>query len=340
AVALVKARGQLHALEHGVVYKDAAAFDDAGRTDVAVVCSRGTVLMGEPEIVALEPLGPEASRLEVGRLLSIAAGAETASTHPFAAAILRAARARGERPDNVRSATVHAGLGVTALASNGEHLVVGSRALLSQEKVSVALADARISALEAQGRSVLLVALAGKLVGLFALQDGLRSGGRAAVRRLLDARIEPVLLSGEARETCETLGRALDIEHIRPEVLPVDGGAEVRALGDGGHVIAVIGHPATDDGALGAADVSIAMCSAGATPGEWAVALASDDVRDAALALGVAHATRDRARIALALGVAPGIFALLTLAFGIAGLLIAPVAVALGTVLALVHARR
>jgi Cu+-exporting ATPase len=235
---------------------------------------------------------------------------------------------------------VHAGLGVTALASNGEHLVVGSRALLLQEKISVALADARISELEAQGRSVLLVALAGKLVGLFALQDGIRAGARAAVQRLLDARLEPVLLSGEARETCDTLGRALDIEHIRPEVLPVDRGAEVRALGEGGHVVAVIGHPSTDDGALGAADVSIAMCSAGATPGEWAIALASDDVRDGALALGVAHATRDRSRITLALGLAPGVVALLTLAFGIAGVLVAPFAVAAGTVISLVHAAK
>jgi Cu+-exporting ATPase len=339
ATALVHARGQLFALEHGVVYKDAGTFDDAGRTDVAVVCSRGTVLTGEPEIVALEPLGPASAPFDVARLLALAAGAETASTHPFAAAILRAARARGERPENVRSATVHAGLGVTALASNGEHLAVGSRALLLQEKVSIAVADARVSELEAQGRSVLLVALGGKLVGLLALQDGLRAGARAAVQRLLDARIEPVLLSGEARETCETIGRALDIEHIRPEVLPADRGAEVRALGEGGHVVAVIGHPATDDGALGAADVSIAMCSAGATPGEWAIALASDDVRDAAFALGVAHATRDRARVALALSLAPGGVALFGLVFGIAGLLVAPIAVAIGSVAALVHAR-
>src|SRR5262249_32406216 len=149
------------------------------------------------------PAASEASA-RVGRLLSLAAGAETASTHPFAAAIRRAAKSRGESPENVRNATVHAGLGVTALSASGERLVVGGRALLLQEKVSVAVADARVSELEAQGRSVLLVALAGKLVGLVALQDGLRPGARAAVQRLHDARVEPVLLSGEARDTCET----------------------------------------------------------------------------------------------------------------------------------------
>src|SRR5262249_34872299 len=211
----------------------------AGRAGVAVGCRRGRVLRGEREIVALEPLADGASRrghqiVDEGRLVALAAGAETASTHPFAAAILRGARARGQRPENVRNAQVHAGLGVTALASTGERLVVGSRALLLQEKVSIAVADARVSELEAQGRSVLLVALAGRLVGRFALQDGLRPGARPAVQRLLDARIEPVLLSGEARETCETIGRALDIDHVRPEVLPAERGAEVRALREGG----------------------------------------------------------------------------------------------------------
>ncbi len=329
-VGLTHAEGHAQALAHGIVYKDAAGFDRAGRTDVAVVCSRGTVLMGEPEIVAFESLGA----IGEGRLASLAAGAETSSTDPFAAAILRGARARGETPENVRNAAAHAGLGVTALTASGERLVVGSRALLLQEKISVAVADARVSELEAQGRSVLLVAVAGKLVGLVALQDGLRPGARAAVQRLLDARIEPVLLSGEARETCETIARALDIDHVRPEVLPADRGAEVRALGEGGHVVAVLGHPLSDDGALGAADVAIAMSSAGGTPGEWTVQLASDDVRDAAFAISLARATRDRARVSLVSGLVPPALALLAVGFGLAPLAVAPLAAALGAVIA------
>jgi Cu+-exporting ATPase len=334
-VSLHHARGQLSALALGIVYKDAAAFDAAGRVSVAVLCSRGTVLMGEPEIVALESLGAIAE----GRVLSLAAGAEVASTHPFASAILRAARVKEERPDNVRSAMVHPGLGVTALAATGERLVVGSRSLLLREKVSVAIADARVTELETQGRSVLLVALAGKLIGLIAMQDGLRPGARAAVQRLLDAKLEPVLLSGEARETCETLGRALDIDHLRPEVLPESRGNEVRALGEGGQVVAVIGHPETDDAALGATDVAVALGAAGATPGEWSVSLASDDVRDAARALSFAKDARDRAKVAMALGVTPGIIAALAIAWGVMPIWMGPLALLAGTVAALVPLR-
>jgi Cu+-exporting ATPase len=354
-VALHYARAHLEALASGITYKDPSAFERAGTANIAVLSARGTVLLGEPEIVAVEPIGVgraskpdklsdrgdrgESDGDDVSRVLSLAAGAETASTHPFAGAILRAARTRAAKPDHVRNATVHAGLGVTALTSTGERLVVGGRSIMLAEKIGVAVADARVTELEGQGRSVLLVALGDRLVGLIALQDGLRSGARGAVQRLLDARIEPVLLSGEARDTCETIGRALDIEHVRPAVLPADRGPEVRALGEGGSVVAVVGHPVSDDGALGAADVAIAMGAAGSTPGEWAVALASDDVRDAATALAIPHATRARVRIAIALGATPGLVALLAVGFGVAPLAIAPLAVFLGAVAVSGHAR-
>jgi cation transport ATPase len=349
-VSLHFARAHLEALGAGITYKDPRAFERAGSTNIVVLSARGTVLMGEPEIVAIDPIG-SAGRAsdrreaeddvsdDVARVLSLAAGAETASTHPFAAAVLRAARMRGVRADHVRNATVHAGLGVTALASTGERLVVGGRAIMLEEKIGVAAADGRVTELEAQGRSVLLVALADRLVGLIALQDGLRAGARAAVQKLLDARIEPVLVSGEARDTCETIGRALDIEHVRPEVLPPDRGAEVRALAEGGHVVAVVGHPVGDDAALGAADVAIAMGAAGSTPGEWAVALASDDVRDAVRGVTIPHETRERVRMSIVLGAAPGIVALLAIGFGVAPLAAAPFAVLVGAVTAAVHAR-
>lgn len=321
ASALAHARGHVAAQRRGIVYKDAGAFDVAARADVAVVCSRGTILLGEPEIVVIEAVPGK----EVDRVLSLAAGAEMAAGDALAAAVLGEARARGVRPENVRSALVSEGLGVTALVQNGDKVIVGSRAFLLKEKVSVAVSDARVSELEAQGRSVLLVALGGRLVGLLALQDGLRPGARAAVQRLHDARIEPVLLSGEARETCETIARALDIEHVRPEILPSDRGAEVRALADGGHIIAAIGHAASDDGALGSADVSVAMGAAGSAPGEWGVALASDDVRDAALALTVPRACRERAKSAVLVGGGAQAISLLGIAFGIAPPVFAPV---------------
>jgi P-type E1-E2 ATPase len=273
-------------------------------------------------------------------VLALAAGSSTVSPHASSAALLEAAHARGEPPEAVRHANYHAGLGVTALAANGERLVVGSRGLLLREKVSIALAESRVSQLEGEGRSVTLVALGGRLVGLVALQDGLRPGARAAVQRLLDAGIEPVLLSGEARETCETIGRAVDVGHIRPEVLPQDRGTEVRALADGGHVVAVLGSADADGEALGAADVSVALGAAGASPGDWSISLASNDVRDAARALAIAVETRQRTRVAIALGLGPAAVVSVAIALGLVPLALGPLVSLAGLGAAVVHARR
>lgn len=334
AVSLAHARAHLRAQRSGVVYRDAESFDRAAHVDVAVVCARGTLLLGEPEIVAIEPMGSWDSQ----RVLSVAAALASGSSHPFAQAILRASRARGAKPDIVRNA-VQDGSGATALDASGERVVLGRRAFLLSERVGVAAADARVSELEAQGRSALLLASAGKIVGVIGLQDGLRVGARAAVQRLLDARIEPVMLSGESRETCETIGRALDIEHIRPEVLAQERAAEVRALAEGGNVVAVLGHVQSDDAALGAAEVSIAMAAAGSAPGEWTVALASDDVRDAVLALTIPREARERALRALIAGVAPGVLAALGLTLGIVPPFVAALAALVGALAAINLAR-
>jgi P-type E1-E2 ATPase len=201
-----------------------------------------------------------------------------------------------------------------------------------QEKVSVASAEVQVNELEALGRSVLLVALGGRLVGVVGLQDGLRPGARAAVQLLLDVGVEPVLLSGDARETCETLGRALDIEHVRPEILPPDRGDEIRRIADGGVSVAVIGKSPIDDQALSASDVSVALCSAGATTSEWSVQLVSDDVRDAAYAIRLAHDTRRDARSALAISVTPAVAGALATAFALVPAVTAPLAAAFGAV--------
>jgi cation transport ATPase len=325
----------LSALRRGIVFKSADALDRAGRVSVAAFCARGTLLLGEPEVANVEPFG----EMDAGRVLALVAGAESSASHPVATAVLRACRQRGLRPDGIRSPTIQPGLGVTAIASNGQNLVVGSRALMLKERISVAAAESKVTELEAMGRSVLLVALGGRLVGVVGLQDGLRPGARAAVQHLLDVGVEPVLLSGDARETCEAIGRALDIEHIRPEVLPSERGDEIRRLADGGATVAVVGRSPGDDVGLSAADISAALDSAGSSTAEWGIQLASDDVRDAAYAIRLAHRARAEARLGLMLAIAPGLTAALGVAFALIPPAVAPLAGFAGVMAALFRVR-
>lgn len=333
---LATARAQQDALASGIAFRDPRALEVAGMSDVAVLCSRGTVLMGEPEVIAVDSLVAAYPRK---RILAFASGSDASLGTPAAKALHGAATAEGTSPEALRSVLRHDGLGVTALLANGEPLVVGSRALLLKERISVAGSEDRVRELEAQGASVVLVGVGGKLVGLVGLQDALRPGARAAIQRLLEARVEPVLVSGETREACETLARALDIEHVRPEVLPHDRAAEVRALGEGGHVVAVLGRVPSDEAALAAADVSIALGSVGQS-GDFSVVLATDDVRSAAHALSLARALRERARVGVGSAFAPTLIAVLGLGFGVMPLVLAPVAGFLATFFGLLAVRR
>ena len=329
------ARGVLEGLRQGIAYRTAPDWDRAGDVSIAAFCARGTLLVGEPELADLETLG----KWNQAQVLGFAAGAESTSTHPVAMAVQRAAIVRRVQPDAVRSPVAQPGLGVTAVASTGEALTVGSRALMLREKISVAVAEQKIAEIEGRGREVLLVALGGRLVGVIGMQDGLRSGSRAAVQHLLDAQVEPVLLSGDSRETCEAIGRALDIEHVRPEILPTDRALEIERLSQGGGAVAVIGHPRTDEAALSASDVAVAMPSSGGGPGEWGVTLASDDVRHGALAISLARRTKYEARAALVLALAPGVAFALAVAFGVLPAAYAPLAGLFGAAASALHAR-
>jgi P-type E1-E2 ATPase len=191
---------------------------------------------------------------------------------------------------------------------------VGNRALMLKQKISVASAEQRLLELEGSGLSVLLVALDQHLIGFVALQDGVRRGARAAVAALHAARIEPVMLSGDARETCEAVGKTIGIEHIRPEVLPAERANEIKRLADAGAVVAVIGKISADLPTMAAADVSIGLGAAGSTVPGLGIALGSDELQAAARALMLArHARRTLQILLLAILLPGGLGLLLTL---------------------------
>jgi cation transport ATPase len=299
-IGLYVAQGVYRLQLRGICFRSAGALDRAGRTSSVVFCDRGTLLSGELSVASIEPSGD----LDDGELLGLLAGAYAGVASPIANALQRSLAAHKLRPDATRSPNHLPGLGVTAVASNGQALVAGTRALLLERRISVASAETRIGELEALGRSVLLIALDGRWVGLVALQDGLRPGARAATQTLIDAGVEPVLLSGEARETCRALARHIGIEHVRPEVLPQDRAAEVQRLSNGAGVLAVVGS-SIDDAALAAAPLSINIDARGGPLERCDIDIASGDVRDAAAAVQLARALNARTRTASLIALAP-----------------------------------
>jgi P-type E1-E2 ATPase len=306
--------GAAAAAARGILFENARTLDTAGRVTVAALCARGTVTEGALEVVEVHPIGDA----DPDALIGVAAEVEVeAADHPIGLAIRRFAEAHGAVPEGVRRATLVPGQGLTALTSNGEPFVIGNRRLLLAEGVSVALADAEAQRAESHGYTALFIARGGRVRAVVSLQDTVKPGARAAVQRLFDLGVEVVLLSGDHRPAVEVLARTIDIANVRAELLPSEQGEEVRRLREAGGAVAVVGRVPHDETALAAADVAVVSTAAGAALSEHAVALATDDARDAGAALWIARAARGAAFRAVASSV------------GLGGLLLAIVAVAL-----------
>ncbi len=295
-------RSWVAAAERGIAYCDAQVFERAGQVNSAVFCARGSVLSGEPDVAEVHVWRGATEE----SVLAIAAGAESAVHHPIASATIRAAHHRRVSIDACRGHHVSAGLGVTCSSSEGRAVVVGSRELLLRERISVAIAEETLRMLETRGNSTLLVAVDGRLIGVLGLQDTLRTGARAAFQLLLDHKIEPILLSGDARATTEAVARSLSCEHVRPEVPALGRSREVRSLIDSGLIVAVVGNSPRDDVALGAASVPIilqgaAMVRSDSPHGhERGIGLAGDRVIEATIALLIAKQGRHNLQVFLA----------------------------------------
>jgi cation transport ATPase len=276
----------------GVVFRDPAGVESAAQVGTVGLCLRGTVTRGAVVLTEVVSLGARSER----ELVSLAATAEEAARRePFGQAVWAAAQERGVVVEAARRPVLRAGLGVTAVSAAGEALVVGSRRLLLAEGISVGAAEEVVQAIEASGRSAALVAVAGRVEGVLGFDDPVREEARSAVQAMMDAGYQVALLGGASRGTLEAVGLALDVHDLRPEVLPEERAQVVRALSDVGGGVSVVGHPGRDGAALAAADVAHSLDAAGGVGAETAVALASDDLRDAAAALELAHRARAHA---------------------------------------------
>lgn len=284
----------LAAAERGIALASARALDRAGRVSVAVLCTRGTMTEGTPEVVEIHGTGEASS--ETAALW--AAAAEASLSDPgrvLGRALVRWASGKRGAPVTMRRVQAVPGRGLRALGPGGEPVLVGNRQLLLEDGVSIAALEEAAVAAEGRGHTVLWVAIDRRARAAIALRDEEHPGARAAVQRLIDLGVEAILLSGDQRATVAALARSLDVEHVKAELSPEERTTEVRRLRDAGSVVCVIGRAGADDEALAACDVPIVLGAAGGPAADRGAALAGDDVRDAAAVVWIAHATRREA---------------------------------------------
>ncbi len=258
AAPLAIVRGAGEAADRGILMRTGEAFQTFRSVRTVVLDKTGTLTVGKPTVLEIEP-APGAGTAD--ELLAVAAAAESASEHPLGQAVLDAALDRGLDVPAVDAFAAVPGRGVAARLA-GQSVLVGRPSFLEEQGIDTTALAARIAELEAAGRTVVAVAWAGRLRGSIALGDALRPDAAAAVAALRRAGLLPVLVTGDNRRAAERVAQAVGIapQHVYAGVLPGEKAELVRQLqGERRGRVAMVGDGINDAPALMQADVGIAM---------------------------------------------------------------------------------
>ncbi|WP_309605039.1 heavy metal translocating P-type ATPase [Phenylobacterium sp.] len=250
---------------NGILFKNASALEDATKLNVIIFDKTGTLTVGQPEVIEIVT----AEGVTEDALLTAAAAVEQGSDHPLAQAIVRrAANLTVVAPTGFETLD---GMGARAETSGGT-VFLGNRLLMDTQKLSLGALEAEATRLQADGRTVVHVSQASRVIGLIAIADAIRPTSKAAVAKLRERKIEVVMLTGDNAATAKRIAADLGIDSVLADVLPGQKAQKVKELQASGKKVGMVGDGVNDAPALTQADVGFAI-GAGAD-----VAMESADV--------------------------------------------------------------
>jgi len=239
----------------GLLIKGPEVLESTRRVDTVVLDKTGTLTTGEMAVAAVHL----AAGTEEAEALRLAGAVEDASEHPIAQAVAaHAKRELGALPA-VTDFANQPGLGVQGVVA-GHGVVVGRPALLADWAMHLPpeLEDARRAA-EALGRTAIAAGWDGTARALFVVADTVKPTSAAAIARLRELGLAPVLLSGDGEATARAVAAELGIEEVIAEVLPAEKAAAVARLQREGRTVAMVGDGVNDAPALVQADLGLAI---------------------------------------------------------------------------------
>jgi len=240
--------------EHGILIKGGESLEKAYRLTTVVFDKTGTLTRGEPEVTDIVP----AEGFTPQNVLQTALSIESLSEHPLAQAIVKRGKAEGLSPLPVENFEALSGLGTRAKIA-GRSCLLGNPRLMVQEGMALQGLDQQAADLAGQGKTCVLVAEEGLVIGLIALSDVPRESAGAAIAALKAAGLRVAMITGDNASTGQAIARQLGIDQVLAEVLPGDKAREIRRLQQEGQIVAMVGDGINDAPALTAADIGIAI---------------------------------------------------------------------------------
>lgn len=239
----------------GVLVRNAEVLERLEKVDTVVVDKTGTLTEGRPKLTECVP----APSFTEADLLRFAAGVEQHSEHPLARAVLQGAKDRGISTPAVDGFESVTGGGVRGMVE-GQPVLVGQRSLLESNSVAnFDSLDVRAQELQRQGRTVMYVAVEGRMAGLVAVSDPIKESTQEALRALRGLGLRIIMLTGDNERTARTVADTLGITEFQAGVRPEDKHERVKKLRAEGRRVAMAGDGINDAPALAEADVGFAM---------------------------------------------------------------------------------
>jgi Cu2+-exporting ATPase len=237
---------------NGILFKNAAALEDATKLDVIIFDKTGTLTVGQPEVVDVVM----AQGATIEDVLKNAASVEQGSDHPLAQAIVR--RAQGLPVPRQSGFENIEGMGARA-EIDGEAVFLGNRRLMDAQKLALGELETEAKRLQGAGRTVVHVARAGKVIGLIAIADASRPTAAATVAQLRARGVQVAMLTGDNAGTAQRIARDLGVDIVLADVLPGQKADKVKELQAQGKKVGMVGDGVNDAPALTQADVGFAI---------------------------------------------------------------------------------
>ncbi|MCI0611470.1 copper-translocating P-type ATPase, partial [bacterium] len=271
--------------KEGILIRNAEAIETLEKVDTLVVDKTGTLTEGKPTVVNIIAIRDEQE------LLRFAAALERQSEHPLAAAIVKAAEERSLEIPDATNFESYTGKGVRGTIQ-GQTVIVGNEKLVKELEILMDGFDVKAQELQSEAQTVIFVAIDGKVAGVIAIADPIKSSTPEALEILKQSGMRIILVSGDNRATAEQVAAKLGIQEVQAEVLPSEKLEIVKSLQKHDRKVAMAGDGINDAPALAQADVGIAMGSGTDIAMESAdITLVKGDLRGIARARNLSQAT-------------------------------------------------
>jgi len=243
--------------ENGILFKGGDALEMTGKITAMAFDKTGTLTKGQPTLTDLESFSDKFTK---NILLTYTASLESKSEHPLAQAIVEFAKNKKNSLLKTENFETFPGGGISGIIEN-KKIIMGTEKLMAKNNLVI---DKKIieqkNKLEAEGKTVILIAINNSIVGLVAIADTIKETSIEAIKKLHELKIKTFMITGDNTKTAKFIADQLNIDRVLSEVLPQDKAKAIKDIkAETGGSVAMVGDGINDAPALAEADLGIAM---------------------------------------------------------------------------------